>query len=164
MATPTPQTSIAFGERGSSREIEEGAILAPKFDSDGLIPCAVTDHQSGAVLMFAYMNAQALALTIETGEAHYWSRSRSELWRKGATSGHVQKVVDLRVDCDQDALWMVVEQTGAACHVGYMSCFYRSIPVGPRETGAPASLEFRESEKNFDPAAVYRDGHTPKPT
>lgn len=164
MATRSPQSDTLFGKRGSNREIEEGALLAPKFDSDGLIPCAVTDHQSGAVLMFAYMNAEALALTIQTGEAHYWSRSRSELWRKGATSGHVQKVVDLRVDCDQDALWMVVEQSGAACHVGYTSCFYRSIPVGARESGTAAALEFRESVKAFDPAAVYREGQTAKPT
>jgi phosphoribosyl-AMP cyclohydrolase len=155
VATPITQSSVSFGERGSRREIEEGVLLTPKFDSDGLIPCAVTDHQSGAVLMFAYMNAQALALTMETGEAHYWSRSRSELWKKGATSGHVQKVVDLRIDCDQDALWMVVEQTGAACHVGYKSCFYRSIPVGPRTNGGAAALEFQESDKAFDPAVVY---------
>jgi phosphoribosyl-AMP cyclohydrolase len=151
-----PLSDISFAERGASKEIEEGTTLTPKFDANGLIPCTVTDHASGAVLMFAYMNAQALALTIKTGEAHYWSRSRSELWRKGATSGHTQKVVDLRVDCDQDALWMVVEQTGAACHVGYRSCFYRSIPVGG--DGAPV-LAFTESDKAFDPTAVYhQDG------
>jgi phosphoribosyl-AMP cyclohydrolase len=151
----TPHASIAFSPRGSTKEIEEGGQLSPKFDADGLMPCAVTDRESGAVLMFAYMNAEALALTIETGEAHYWSRSRGELWRKGATSGHVQKVVELRVDCDQDALWMVVEQTGAACHVGYKSCFYRSIPIGaPIEIGVP-SLGFTETAKTFDPASVY---------
>lgn len=155
MATSTPQSGVPFGARGSNQEIEEGVLLTPKFDSDGLIPCTVTDHQSGAVLMFAYMNAQALSLTIETGEAHYWSRSRGELWRKGATSGHVQKVIDLRVDCDQDALWMIVEQTGAACHVGYQSCFYRSIPVGLRASEGVATLEFRENDKTFDPAVVY---------
>ena len=153
MARSQSLSGIPFGERGSSGEIEEGTRLTPKFDADGLIPCAVTDHASGAVLMFAYMNAEALSLTIETGEAHYWSRSRGELWRKGATSGHVQKVVDLRVDCDQDALWMVVEQTGAACHVGYRSCFYRSIPVDGR--GGAVVLEFTETDKAFDPAAVY---------
>ena len=155
MKADTSQAATAFSPRGSTQEIEEGRQLAPKFDADGLIPCAVSDRESGAVLMFAYMNAEALALTIETGEAHYWSRSRGELWRKGATSGHVQKVVDLRVDCDQDALWMVVEQIGAACHVGYKSCFYRSIRIGaPINKGLP-SLGFAETEKAFDPDAVY---------
>ncbi len=158
MATLSSQSSSLFAERGSVHEIEEGARLAPKFGPDGLIPCAVSDHRSGAVLMFAYMNAEALALTIRTGEAHYWSRSRGELWRKGASSGHVQKVMDLRIDCDQDALWMVVEQTGAACHVGYRSCFYRSIPVGATASDGAAELTFAESEKAFDPAAVYGKG------
>jgi phosphoribosyl-AMP cyclohydrolase len=155
VTTLSSQSSALFGARGSTKEIEEGARLTPKFDSDGLVACAVTDHESGAMLMFAYMNAEALALTIETGEAHYWSRSRGELWRKGATSGHVQKVVDLRIDCDQDALWMVVEQVGAACHVGYRSCFYRSIPVGdPISRGLP-DLNFAEIGKAFDPNTVY---------
>jgi phosphoribosyl-AMP cyclohydrolase len=150
-----PLATTPFSPRGSTKEIEEGGQLSPKFDADGLMPCAVTDQESGAVLMFAYMNAEALALTIETGQAHYWSRSRGELWRKGATSGHEQKVIDLRVDCDQDALWMVVEQTGAACHVGYKSCFYRSIPIGAvMENGAP-SLDFTETQKAFDPGSVY---------
>lgn len=155
MTTLSSQTSSLFGSRGSTREIEEGDGLTPKFDNDGLMPCAVTDHESGAVLMFAYMNAEALALTIETGEAHYWSRSRGELWRKGATSGHVQKVLDLRVDCDQDALWMVVEQVGAACHVGYKSCFYRSIPIGGSVGAGRPALTFAETEKAFDPSSVY---------
>jgi phosphoribosyl-AMP cyclohydrolase len=150
-----PHDTAVFSPRGSTKEIEEGDQLSPKFDVDGLMPCAVTDQESGAVLMFAYMNAEALALTIETGEAHYWSRSRGELWRKGATSGHVQKVIDLRVDCDQDALWMVVEQTGAACHVGYKSCFYRSIPIGAVMENGPPSLDFAETEKAFDPGSVY---------
>ncbi len=155
MASLSSQSSHLFAERGSSYEIEEGLLLAPKFDADGLVPCAVTDHESGAVLMFAYMNAEALALTMETGEAHYWSRSRQQLWRKGASSGHVQKVVDLRVDCDQDALWMVIEQTGAACHVGYRSCFYRSIPLGGAAGDGPVELKYVESEKAFDPSSVY---------
>ena len=127
----------------------------PKFDADGLIPCAVTDKKTGGMLMFAFMNAEALALTIETGEAHYWSRSRGELWRKGATSGHLQKVIDLRVDCDQDALWMIVEQIGAACHVGYHSCFYRSISIGHPAGDAVGAMKFTESEKAFDPNSVY---------
>lgn len=155
MTSLSSQSSSLFGPRGGTREIEEGARLTPKFDADGLMACAVTDHESGVVLMFAYMNAEALALTIETGEAHYWSRSRGELWRKGATSGHVQKVVDLRVDCDQDALWMVVEQTGAACHVGYRSCFYRSIPIGGPAGAGLADMTFTEAEKAFDPGSVY---------
>ena len=155
MTTLSSQSSHLFGARGTTRDIEEGARLTPKFDADGLMPCAVTDHESGAMLMFAYMNAEALALTIETGEAHYWSRSRGELWRKGATSGHIQKVVDLRVDCDQDALWMVVEQVGAACHVGYRSCFYRSIPVGGSVGSDIPALAFTETAKTFDPSSVY---------
>ena len=155
MTTLTRHTDSLFGARGSTAEIEEGVVLAPKFDANGLLPCVVTDQESGAVLMLAYMNAEALGRTIETREAHYWSRSRGELWHKGATSGHVQKVVDLRVDCDQDTIWLVVEQTGAACHVGYHSCFYRAVPLG-----APAALErpalvFTETEKMFDPATVY---------
>jgi phosphoribosyl-AMP cyclohydrolase len=155
VTTLSSQSNSLFGARGSTRDIEEGARLTPKFDANGLIPCAVTDNESGAVLMFAYMNADALALTIETGQAHYWSRSRSELWRKGATSGHVQRVVELRVDCDQDALWMVVEQVGAACHVGYRSCFYRSIPVAAPTTEGLPDLEFTETEKAFDPGSVH---------
>ena len=155
MTTLSNQTSTLFEPRGTTRDIEEGSLLTPKFDADGLIPCVVTDHESGAVLMFAYMTVEALALTIKTGEAHYWSRSRGELWRKGSTSGHVQKVIDLRVDCDQDALWMVVEQTGAACHVGYKSCFYRSIPIGGAAAPSTPSLTFTATEKAFDPSMVY---------
>jgi phosphoribosyl-AMP cyclohydrolase len=155
VTTLSNQTSTLFEPRGTTRDIEEGSLLTPKFDADGLIPCVVTDHESGAVLMFAYMTGEALALTIKTGEAHYWSRSRGELWRKGSTSGHVQKVIDLRVDCDQDALWMVVEQTGAACHVGYKSCFYRSIPIGGAVAPSTPSLTFTATEKAFDPSMVY---------
>ncbi len=148
--------AVSFAERGDKQQIEEGTSLAPKFDDRGLIPVVTTDADSGELLMQAYMNREALARTIELGEAVYWSRSRNELWHKGATSGHVQIVRELRVDCDQDSIWLRVEQRGgAACHVGYRSCFYRRVPVGEeaRETGT--ELVFAESEKAYDPEKVY---------
>jgi len=144
--------TYTFSERGSVEAIEEGHALAPKFDADGLITCVATDAASGDVLMVAHMNAEALARTIESGEAWYYSRSRRALWRKGETSGHVQRVVEMRLDCDQDAIWIRVEQTGAACHTGRRSCFYRAVPLG--KAGA-VTLEFRDAEKVFDPNAVY---------
>ncbi|HHK74486.1 MAG TPA: phosphoribosyl-AMP cyclohydrolase [Rhizobiales bacterium] len=145
-----------FSERGSRGEIEEGVRLSPKFDKDGLIPAIATDAHTGEVLMLAYMNRESLARTIETGEAHYWSRSRGELWHKGATSGHTQTLVDLRIDCDQDAIWMKVTQGGhgGCCHVGYKSCFFRSIPFGAPPT-SQLRLEFKENQKAFDPEKVY---------
>lgn len=106
---------------------ESGLDLMPRFDAAGLITAVATDAATGEVLMIAHMNAEALRLTVETGDAHYWSRSRSELWRKGATSGHTQKVQELRIDCDQDAVWLTVEQSGPACHTGARSCFYRAV-------------------------------------
>lgn len=140
-----------FSDR-STVDIEAGTELAPKFDSQGLLPAIATDFVTGEVLMVAYMNAEALAETISIGEAVYWSRSRQELWHKGATSGHVQKVREIRVDCDQDAVWLRVEQLGAgACHTGYRSCFYRKV-VG---TADGARLEVDEAGKAFDPDAVY---------
>ena len=119
----------------SKSELEEGTVLAPKFDQSGLIPVVTSHAHTGEVLMMAYMNDEALAKTIETGEAHYWSRSRGELWHKGATSGQVQIVEDIRTDCDQDAIWIKVrpQGDGGCCHVGFESCFYRSIPVGGNE-------------------------------
>jgi phosphoribosyl-AMP cyclohydrolase len=139
----------------SPREIEEGLALLPKFDADGLVTAVVTDVASGDVLMVAHMNAEALAKTIETGEAWYFSRSRKKLWKKGESSGHVQRVAELRVDCDQDALWLKVEQAGeGACHTGRRSCFYRAAPLGQK--GA-VKLEFRDADKMFDPDQVYRD-------
>jgi phosphoribosyl-AMP cyclohydrolase len=133
-------------------EIEEGTTFAPQFGTDGLITAVVSDATSGDVLMVAHMNAEAVAKTIETGEAWYYSRSRKTLWKKGETSGHVQRVKELRVDCDQDALWLKVEQVGAAaCHTGRRSCFYRVVPLGK----GGARLEFRDAEKLFDPKAVY---------
>jgi phosphoribosyl-AMP cyclohydrolase len=145
-----------FAPRGSTAEVEDGEVLSPKFDADGLVTCVATDARSGEVLMVAHMNAQALARTIETGEAWYFSRSRRALWRKGETSGHVQKVVEMRIDCDQDAVWIKVEQAGpGTCHTGRRSCFYRAVPIGG---GIGARLEFRDAEKLFDPAAIYAGG------
>ena len=118
---------IEFTSPGDKKNLEEGSVLTPKFDDKGLIPAIATDVHTGEVLMLAWMNAQALSLTITSGEAHYYSRSRQELWHKGATSGHTQKVLDIRTDCDQDAIWIKVEQTGAACHTGRPSCFYRRV-------------------------------------
>lgn len=137
----------------STSDIEEGLTLLPKFDADGLLTAVVTDAGSGDVLMVAHMNAEALAKTIETGEAWYYSRSRKKLWKKGETSGHVQRIKELRVDCDQDALWLKVVQEGeGACHTGRRSCFYRAVPLG--QTGA-VRLEFQDADRKFDPAAIY---------
>ena len=144
-----------FAERGSTQAIEEGAKLAPKFDADGLLTCVATDAASGELLMVAHMNAEAFARTIESGEAWYFSRSRQKLWRKGESSGHVQRVTEMRIDCDQDAVWIKVEQAGpGACHTGRRSCFYRSVPLG-KAPDKSLVLEFR-GDKAFDPAAVYR--------
>lgn len=149
-----------FSKRVTVEQVEEGNELAPKFDADGLIPCVTTAAGSGEVLMLGYMNAEALQKTIETGEAHYYSRSRKVLWHKGATSGLVQKVLEMRIDDDQDAVWISVEIPGdASCHVGYRSCFYRAIPTG---AGQNVALEFKESEKVFDPKQIY--GDAPNPT
>jgi phosphoribosyl-AMP cyclohydrolase len=137
-------------------DLEEGSALTPKFDADGLVTCVATDAASGDVLMVAHMNAEALAKTVATGEAWYYSRSRRALWRKGETSGHVQRVVEMRVDCDQDAVWIRVEQVTAACHTGRRSCFYRVVPLGA-SAAKPGEirLEFRD-ERVFDPEAAYR--------
>jgi phosphoribosyl-AMP cyclohydrolase len=134
-------------------EIEEGLAFAPQFGADGLITAVATDAKSGDVLMVAHMNAEALRKTIESGEAWYFSRSRKALWKKGESSGHVQRVVELRVDCDQDALWLKVEQDGpGACHTGRRSCFYRAVTLG--KSGS-VTLEFRSADKTFDPQSVY---------
>ena len=152
-----------FAPRESIEQVEEGNQLAPKFDADGLIPVITTDFKSGELLMHGYMNEEALRKSIETGEAHYWSRSRKVLWHKGATSGLVQKIDELRIDDDQDAVWMrvTVQGNGASCHVGYRSCFYRAVPVG-KASDEPVELTFTESEKVFDPKKVY--GDAPNPT
>ena len=141
-----------FPAPGTAAELEEGSALTPKFDADGLVACVATDAGSGDVLMVAHMNAEALAKTIASGEAWYFSRSRRALWRKGETSGHTQRVVELRIDCDQDAVWIKVEQVAGACHTGRRSCFYRAVPLGQK--GGAVKLEFRD-ERVFDPKAVY---------
>lgn len=129
----------------------------PRFDADGLVTAVVTDVKDGAVLMVAHMNAEALALTIETGVAHYWSRSRKALWKKGETSGFLQRVSELRIDCDQDAVWIAVEQIGgAACHTGRRSCFYRRVPLGAAPSPA-LEMTLTEAGLTFDPATVYRN-------
>jgi phosphoribosyl-AMP cyclohydrolase len=141
-----------FPAPGTAAELEESLALTPKFDADGLVTCVATDAGSGDVLMVAHMNAEALAKTIASGEAWYFSRSRRALWRKGETSGHTQRVVELRIDCDQDAVWIKVEQVAGACHTGRRSCFYRAVPLGQK--GGAVRLEFRD-ERVFDPKAVY---------
>lgn len=162
-ADTTTETPSIFAPRSSVEQVEEGALLAPKFDADGLIPVVTTDHESGEVLMHAYMNAEAMRQTIATGEAHYWSRSRRVLWRKGATSGFVQRVVEMRIDDDQDAVWLRVRvEGGASCHVGYRSCFYRAIPLGTLPADGAIAMDFREDDKTFDPTQVY--GDAPNPT
>jgi len=158
---------IQFDTRDSVEQVEEGSQLAPRFDENGLIPVITADYQTGLIYMHGYMNAEALRKTIETGEAHYYSRSRQKLWRKGETSGLVQHVRELLIDDDQDAIWMRVEVVGgASCHVGYKSCFYRQIPVGDdarkAQTGKPLEMTFTEHEKAFDPKQVY--GDAPNPT
>lgn len=153
--------AVIFGKRKTIEQVEEGAELAPRFDANGLIPAVTTDYQSGELLMHGYMNAEALTLTIETREAHYFSRSRQAIWHKGATSGLVQKVVELMVDDDQDCVWLRVDVAGgASCHVGYRSCFYRKIPEN--NSSSPLTLEFTETEKVFDPEEVYKG--QPNPT
>jgi phosphoribosyl-AMP cyclohydrolase len=133
-------------------DIEEGLKLRPKFDASGLVTCVATDAGGGEVLMVAHMNEEALRRTVATGEAWYFSRSRNALWRKGETSGQVQRVVEMRLDCDQDAVWIRVEQEGAACHTGRRSCFYRKVEAG--EGGA--RLAFVDADRLFDPAKVYQ--------
>ena len=154
--------STSFAKRISIEQVEEGFALAPKFDEHGLLPCVTTAADTGEVLMLGYMTEEALIKTIQTGEAHYYSRSRKVLWHKGATSGLVQKIVEIRIDDDQDAIWLSVRIPGdASCHVGYRSCFYRAIPTGQQPT-PDLKLEYCESEKAFDPKAIY--GDAPNPT
>lgn len=154
-----PSTS-AFADRREIDfdDIETGDAFAPKFDANGVLPVVATDATTGDVVMLAYMNEESLLLTIQTGVAHYWSRSRNVLWKKGETSGNIQRVIELRTDCDQDALWMKVETEGlgASCHLGYRSCFFRAVPLG-EEHSRPIKLNFKEDERVFDPAEVYGD-------
>ena len=158
---------VKFQARESIEQVEEGNDLAPRFDDRGLITVVTTDADSGELLMQGYMNAEALALTIKTGEAHYFSRSRQVLWHKGATSGFVQTVRELLVDDDQDCIWLrVAVAGGASCHVGYRSCFYRRVPVGDdfdaNAADGQVDLEWTDTEKVFDPEDVY--GDAPNPT
>ena len=153
-----------FLERTSIEQVEESTSLAPKFDDNGLIPVVTTDFVSGEVLMHAYMNREALSKTLQLGEAVYYSRSRQTLWHKGQTSGLVQIVKEIRIDDDQDCVWLRVDvQGGASCHVGYRSCFYRTVPFGrATDNNEQLTLQFTESEKVFDPDVVY--GDAPNPT
>ena len=152
-----------FKKRDNIKEVEEGKFLSPKFDENGLIPVITTDFQTGGILMHGYMNQEALKKTIETKEVHYWSRSRKKLWRKGQISGFVQKVKEIRIDDDQDSVWLSVDiGNGASCHVGYRSCFYRSIPLGKIKNEEELEMEFKEKKKIFDPKKVYKD--EPNPT
>ena len=152
-----------FKKRDNIREVEEGKYLSPKFDKNGLIPVITTDFQTGDILMHSYMNDEALKKTIETKEAHYWSRSRKKIWHKGQVSGFVQIVKEIRIDDDQDSVWLSVDiGSGASCHVGYRSCFYRSIPLGKIKNEEELEMKFKEKEKIFDPKKVYKD--EPNPT
>ncbi|MDC0216555.1 phosphoribosyl-AMP cyclohydrolase [Pelagibacteraceae bacterium] len=154
-------SDINFEQRKTIEQVEESTELAPKFDRDGLIPVVTTDFNSGEVLMQGYMNEEAFKKTITLGEAVYYSRSRETLWHKGKTSGLVQKIKEIRIDDDQDCVWLRVDvQGGASCHVGYRSCFYRSIPFGDKS--GSTVLKFEEKEKVFDPKEVY--GDAPNPT
>ena len=152
-----------FKKRDNIKDVEEGKYLSPKFDENGLIPVVTTDFQTGGILMHGYMNNEALKKTIETKEAHYWSRSRKKIWRKGQVSGFIQKVKEIRIDDDQDSVWLSVDiGNGSSCHVGYRSCFYRSIPLGKIKDEEKLEMEFKETEKTFDPKKVYKD--EPNPT
>ena len=151
-----------FKKRDNIKEVEEGKYLEPKFDENGLIPVITTDFQTGDILMHGYMNDEALKKTIESKEAHYWSRSRNQIWHKGQVSGFVQKVKEIRIDDDQDSIWLSVDiGKGASCHVGYRSCFYRSIPLGKIENAEKLQMKFNEKKKLFDPKKIYKDKPSP---
>ena len=152
-----------FKKRDNIKEVEEGKYLSPKFDENGLIPVVTTDYKTGGILMHGYMNYEAFKKTIETKEAHYWSRSKKKIWHKGQVSGFVQIVKEIRIDDDQDSIWLSVDiGNGGSCHVGYRSCFYRSIPLGKINDTKKLEIKFEEKEKVFDPKKVYKD--EPNPT
>jgi phosphoribosyl-AMP cyclohydrolase len=161
IAVTKPKTSPP---RAHAADIEEGTAFSPKFKADGLLPVVVTSTRTGEVLMLAHMNREALAHTLETGEATFWSRSRGRLWRKGEESGNTMRVVELRTDCDQDALWLKVEMggAGACCHTGRKSCFYRAVPIGKGAAGV--ALTFVEAERLFDPKSAYGHARAAKGT
>lgn len=155
------QSEIPFAARASVEQVEESSDLAPKFDENGCIPCITTHAETREILMFAFMNEEALRLTISSGLAHYWSRSRQKLWKKGESSGMFQHVQRMLIDDDQDCVIIEVTLTPpsiggneASCHVGYRSCFYREVPVQP-ESGSDVQLQFVEDDKSFDPTKVY---------
>ena len=151
---------IIFEKRKSVEQVEESTELAPKFDQSGILPVVTTDFYTGEVLMQGFMNAEAFKKTIELGEVFYFSRSRNKIWHKGQTSGLIQKVKEIRIDDDQDSVWLRVKVVGgASCHVGYRSCFYRSIPFGDNKS--KIVLQFEEKEKVFDPVKVYGDASNP---
>ncbi len=152
-----------FKKRENIYDIEEGNLLSPKFDNDGLIPVITVCSKTKDVLMHGHMNVEALKKTIETKEAHYWSRSRNKIWHKGQISGFVQIVKEIRVDDDQDSIWLLVDiGNGASCHVGYRSCFYRSIPLGKIDDKENLEIKFKETKKKFDPKKIYKN--EPNPT
>ena len=148
-----------FAARGTPRDIEEGPSFAPKFDDAGVLAAVATDADTGDVLMLAWMDSQALALTIETGHAHFYSRSRGRLWKKGEESGNILEVVEMRTDCDQDAIWLKVRiaGAGAACHTGRKSCFYRRVPLRFPDL-ASLPLQAVGGGPVFDPTLVYGRG------
>ena len=151
-----------FKKRHSIKEVEEGKYLSPKFNENGLIPVITADFKSGDILMHGYMNNEALKKTIETKEAHYWSRSRKKIWHKGEISGFVQKVIEMKIDDDQDSIWLSVDiGNGASCHVGYRSCFYRSIPLGKINDSEKLEMELKDNNKIFDPKKIYKDEPSP---
>ena len=144
-----------FKKRHTIKEVEEGKYLSPKFDENGLIPVITTDFKTGDILMHGYMNDESLKKTIETKEVYYWSRSRKKIWRKGQVSGFIQIVKEIRIDDDQDSVWLSVDiGNGASCHVGYRSCFYRSIPLGKIKNEEKLEMEFKEKKKIFDPIRI----------
>ena len=152
-----------YKKRNNIKEIEEGKYLEPKFDKNGLIPVITADFKTGDILMHGYMNGLALKKTIESKEAHYWSRSRKKIWHKGQVSGFIQKIKEIRIDDDQDSIWLLVDiGNGASCHVGYRSCFYRSIPLGKIRNTKKIKLNFKEKKKIFDASKIYKD--EPNPT
>ena len=151
-----------FKKRDNIKDVEEGKYLSPKFDENGLIPVVTTDFRTGELLMHGYMNDKALKKTIETKEAYYWSRSRKNIWHKGQVSGFIQKVKEIRIDDDQDSVWLSVDiGSGSSCHVCYRSCFYRSIPLGKIKDEEKLEIEFKETEKTFDPKKIYKDELNP---
>ena len=154
--------NIIFEKRKSVEQVEESTELAPKFDQNGIIPVVTTDYDTGEVLMQAYMNEEAFKRTIKLGEAVYYSRSRKKIWHKGQTSGLIQKIKEIRIDDDQDCVWLRVHVVGgSSCHVGYRSCFYRSVPFSKNNKSSSIILQFEEKEKVFDPKEIYRDAPNP---